>query len=115
MSFIHTIIIRLTAMPGSHMASESTRAQRSYPWMEADREAGFSSVGVVIALSLTLVLIFSSAQVYWINSRAGDIQFAADAGALAAENVVAEYYVISRSVDSVLLSMTLFGLVVVGV
>jgi len=95
--------------------SGQQRKRAWYPWLEAEREGGFSSLGVVIALSLVVTLIFTSSQVYWINSRAGDIQFAADAGALAAENVVAEYYVIARVTDSVLLSMTLFGLLVVGV
>jgi hypothetical protein len=83
--------------------------------MGVDMQGGFSSLGVVIALSLVITLIFTSSQVYWINSRAGDIQFAADAGALAAENVVAEYYVIARTADAVVLTMTLFGMLVMGV
>jgi len=91
------------------------KSKRSYPWMESDSEAGFSSLGVVIALSLVVTLIFTSAQVYWVNSKAADIQFAADAGALAAENVVAEYYVVARVADAVVLSMTLFGVTVLGV
>ena len=84
-------------------------------WMQEGAEGGFSSVGVVIALTLVVALIFSSAQVYWINSRSGDIQFAADAGALAAENVVAEYYTVARCADAVVLTMTLFGMLVMGV
>jgi hypothetical protein len=80
-----------------------------------EKDGGFTSVGVVVALALTIALVFSSAQVYWNNSTAGDIQFAADSGALAAENVVAEYYVIARVADAVVLSLSLFGLVVYGV
>ena len=83
-------------------------------WL-VEKDGGFTSAGVVVALALTLALLFTTAQVYWINSTAGDIQFAADAGALAAENVVAEYYVIARVADAVVLSMSLFGLTVFGV
>ncbi len=75
-------------------------------------EGGFTQIGVVVALLLTLALLTTSVQVYWINSEAGDIQFAADAGALAAENVVAEYYVIARTVDAAILSISLLGLTV---
>lgn len=79
------------------------------------RDGGFTSVGVAIALLLVIALLFTSAQIYWINSTAGDIQFAADAGALAAENVVGEYYVIARVADAVVLSLSLFGILVYGV
>ncbi|MDR0350912.1 MAG: hypothetical protein LBH64_05100, partial [Coriobacteriales bacterium] len=64
---------------------------------------------------LVIALLFTSAQVYWVNSTAADIQFAADAGALAAENVVGEYYVLARVADAVVLSLSLFGLLVFGV
>jgi hypothetical protein len=80
-----------------------------------ERDGGFTSVGVVVALLLVVALLFSSAQIYWLNSTAGDIQFAADAGALAAENVVGEYYVLVRVADAVILSLSLFGLLVFGV
>lgn len=87
---------------------------RSSSWF-TERDGGFSSLGVVIALTLTIALVFTSAQIYWINSTSGDIQFAADAGALAAENVVAEYYVIARVADAVVLSFSLFGLIIYGI
>ncbi|MDR0308770.1 MAG: hypothetical protein LBH87_02440, partial [Coriobacteriales bacterium] len=88
-------------------------AKRSWPWIDAD--GGFTSVGVVVALTLAVTLIFTSSQIYWVNARSGDIQFAADAGALAAENVVAEYYVIARTADAIVLSLSLFGIAVEGV
>jgi hypothetical protein len=72
-------------------------------------------VGVIVALTLTLALLFTTAQVYWLNSTAGDAQFVADAGALAAENVVAEYFVVAETADAVVLSLSLFGLLVYGV
>ncbi|MDR3037191.1 MAG: hypothetical protein LBU31_02110 [Coriobacteriales bacterium] len=83
-------------------------------WLR-EKDGGFTSTGVVVALALTIALLFTSAQVYWTNSTAGDIQFAADAGALAAENVVAEYYVIARVADAVILSISLFGTAVFGI
>lgn len=97
------------------MAEEVPGAVVGRSFWCVERDGGFTSVGVVIALALTLALLFTSAQVYWANSTAGDVQFAADAGALAAENVVAEYYVIARVADAVVLSLSLFGLVVFGI
>jgi hypothetical protein len=94
-------------------APEEQNDRRGF-WFIA-RDGGFTSVGVVIALMLVIALLFTSAQVYWVNSTAGDIQFAADAGALAAENVVGEYYVVARVADAVVLSLSLFGLLVYGV
>jgi hypothetical protein len=80
-----------------------------------DKDGGFTSVGVVIALMLALALIFTSVQVHWMNSTSADIQFVADAGALAAENVVAEYMTIARLADAIILSLSLFGLAVTGI
>jgi hypothetical protein len=92
---------------------EAQKRQRGF-WF-VDCEGGFTSVGVVIALTLVIALLFSATQVYWINSTAGDIQFAADAGALAAENTVGEYYVLARVADAIVLSLSLFGILVFGV
>lgn len=77
-------------------------------------EEGFSTVGVVLALLITLSLIFTSAQVYRINSASSGIQETADAAALAAENVVAEYYIAARVCDALILSMTLTASIVAG-
>lgn len=78
-------------------------------------EEGFSTVGVVLALLITLSLVFTSAQVYRVNSLGSSIQETADAAALAAENVVAEYYIAVRVCDAVVLSMNLTGALVMGV
>lgn len=75
-------------------------------------EGGFTQVGVVVALLLALALLTTSVQVYRVNAEAGEIQFSADAGALAAENVVGEYYLIARGVDAAVLSLSLFALTV---
>jgi len=79
------------------------------------RDGGFTSVGVVVALMLVVALLFTAAQVRWMASTSADIQFVADAGALAAQNIVAEYEVIAQVADAVVLSMSLFGMTVFGI
>lgn len=78
-------------------------------------EEGFSTVGMVVALLVVLSLMFSAAQVYQINSTSADIQNVADMAALAAENEVAEYYLVAQVCDAVVLSFSLTGVVVTGV
>ena len=90
------------------------RANRPF-WMDAcPQNQGFSTVGVAIALLVTLSLVFTGAQVYRIQSAAADVQEVADAAALAADNVVAEYYLVARVCDAVVLSLALTGVVVLG-
>lgn len=78
-------------------------------------EDGFSTAGVVVSLLLTLALIFSAAQVYQINSAAANIQNVADAAALAAENEVAEFYIVARLCDAIVLSLSLAGVAALAV
>ncbi|MDO4501797.1 MAG: molybdenum cofactor biosynthesis enzyme [Coriobacteriia bacterium] len=66
---------------------------------------------MVLALLVCLSLIFTSAQVYRINTAAARVQDIADAAALAAENEVAEYVLVARVCDALVLSMTLTALV----
>lgn len=77
-------------------------------------ERGFSTVGVALALLITLALIFSAAQVYEIESVSADIQEVADAAAIAAENVVGEYCVVATLCDAVALSLALSSLCCLG-
>lgn len=79
-----------------------------------DDDGGFTQLGVVIAVLLTVSLLLTSAQAYWVQSNSADIQSAADLGALSAENVVAEYMVIARLADGIVLSMSLTGLALYG-
>ena len=69
---------------------------------------------MVVALTLALALIFSSAQVYRINSVASDVQEVADACALAAENQVAEFMIAVRVCDAISLSLSLLAVVSYG-
>lgn len=66
-----------------------------------------TTLSVVLSLLLTLSLIFSSAQVYRVNSISSRVQSVADASALAAQNVVAEYMIVVRLCDAVVLSLSL--------
>lgn len=78
-------------------------------------EEGFSTVGMVIALLLTLALIFSSSQVYQVNSSSATVQNVADVAALAAENVVAEFSILATVCDAVVLSLSLTSIVSFGI
>lgn len=70
-------------------------------------EEGFSTVGMVLALLISLALIFTSARVYEVHSASSRVQEVADAAALAAENVVGDFYLIASVCDAVLLSLSL--------
>ena len=77
-------------------------------------EHGFTTTGMVLSLLITLSLIFSAAQVYRINSVSAEVQDVADAAALAAETQVAEYMLVARLCDAIVLSLSLTGLTVLG-
>ena len=77
-------------------------------------EQGFTTTGMVLALLITLSLIFTAAQVYRIDSAAAEVQDVADAAALAAETQVGEYMLVVRLCDAVVLSLSLTGIVVFG-
>lgn len=77
-------------------------------------EEGVTTVGMVVALLVTLALIFSSAQVYRASSASAEIQEVADVAALAAENEVAEFMVAVRVCDALVLSLTLLSASVYG-
>lgn len=83
--------------------------------LEFSDEDGFSTAGMVLALLITLSLLFTTAQVYQINSASADIQNIADMTALAAENEVAEFYVVAHVCDALVLSLSLAGVVVTGI
>lgn len=70
-------------------------------------EEGFSTVGMVLALLISISLIFTAARVYEINSCSSRVQEVADAAALAAENTVGEFYLVAGVCDAVILSLSL--------
>lgn len=84
-----------------------------------DDDGGFSTLGMAVALLVTLSLVFSAAQVYRVSSTSADIQDVADACVLAAEGEVAEFMIAVRVCDAVVFSLSLtsaamFGLGVVA-
>ncbi len=78
-------------------------------------EDGFSTVGVALALLLTLSLIFSAAQVYEVDSASADVQDVADATALASENVIGEFYIVASVCDAIVLSLSLGSVACLGI
>ena len=77
-------------------------------------ESGLTTMGMVLSLLLTLALVFSSAQVYRVGSVSSRVQSVADAAALAAGNVVAEFMIAVRLCDAVALSLSLGSLTATG-
>lgn len=91
-------------------AKGSTDEDRSIFWADE----GFSTVGVVLALLITLSLIFSAAQVYELNTTSAEVQEVADAAALAAENTVGEFYIVVTICDAITFTFSLTMLAALG-
>lgn len=79
-----------------------------------DDEDGFTTVGVAVALVLSLSLVFSSAGAAWVSGRSSEVQRVADACAMAGQNSVAAFSTVVQVVDACVLSMGLTGIVVLG-
>lgn len=79
------------------------------------QDEGFSTVGMAFALLLTLALIFTCAQVYEIQTSSAQVQDVADAAALAAENMVAEFYLVVTICDALAFTLSLAFVVALGV
>lgn len=77
-------------------------------------ESGFTTVGMVLALLITMALVFTSAQVYRVNAASAEVQDVADAVALAAENEVAQFMTVVQVCDAVVLSLSLTGSLATG-
>lgn len=79
-----------------------------------DDEGGFTTVGVAVALVLSLSLVFASAGAAWVTGRSSEVQRVADACAMAGENAVAAFSTVTQVLDACVLSMGLAGIVVLG-
>lgn len=77
-------------------------------------DGAYTVVSAAVSILVVLTLVFSSATAAWTMSRAGDVQVAADATALAGENVVAAYYTVATVMDACALSLGLAGFAVSG-
>ena len=99
--------------PGARLGSRPG-ARRARPGDVFRDEQGFTTTSMVLSLLITLALVFTAAQVYRVNSASAAVQDVADACALAAENQVAEFMLIARFCDAVVLSLSLTGLAAMG-
>lgn len=77
-------------------------------------DGGFSTLGMVLALLISMSLLMTSAQVYRLYSLSADTQNVADACALAAENQVATFYTTVQVCDAVIFSLTITGVAAAG-
>ena len=77
-------------------------------------EEGMTTVGMVLALLVTLALVFSAGQAYRVGSASSEVQNVADAAALAAQNEVGEFMIVVRVCDAMVLSLSLTSLVATG-
>lgn len=73
-------------------------------------EGGFTTPAAAIALLVVCALLFVCLHAFSVGTRSGQVQYVADAGALAADNVVAEFVTAGQVVDAVLLSCSLLSL-----
>lgn len=73
-------------------------------------EDGFTTAGMAVALLLSMVLAFGAVQAHWVQARSGQVQYVADAAALAADGAVAELIVYAQTIDAALLSLSLVGI-----
>ncbi len=78
-------------------------------------DRGVTTVGMAIALFISIALIFSGAQLYRMHSASAEIQEVADACALAAENEVAGLLAVANTCDAVCLSLTLLAVTLYGI
>lgn len=77
-------------------------------------EHGSTTLSMAVSLLITLALIFTSAHVYRVNTRAAEVQDVADACALSAENQVGEFMIAVQFCDATVLSLSLLGLATTG-
>lgn len=89
-------------------------AYRLFFVVDEEGELGYTTLGMVVALLVSLSLLFTCAQVYRLSTVSSAIQDVADAAALAAENQVGQFVVAVRVCDALLLTMSLTSLAATG-
>lgn len=78
-------------------------------------EGGFTTPAAALAILVACSLVFVCTRTTTVEARSGQIQYVADAGALAANSVVAEFVTAGQVVDAASLSLSLTGLMVYAV
>ena len=79
-----------------------------------DDEGGYTAIALVVAMLVSLTLVFGTAAAAWSQARAADVQQVADAAAMAGENAVAGFTTVAQVSDACVLSMGIAGLVTLG-
>lgn len=77
-------------------------------------ERGVTTVGMAVALFVSIALIFSGAQLYRAHSAAAEVQEVADVCALAADDEVAGLEIVANACDGVCLSLALLSVTLQG-
>ena len=77
-----------------------------------DDDGGFTGLAVAVASALVLLLVAQAVGVQWAQSSGAEIQYVADAAALSAGAVVANWVQIVYLVDACVVSMSLVGVLV---
>jgi hypothetical protein len=97
-------------VPAQHFAATGADSDRRLGHNARDifrDERGVTTVGMAVAIFLSMALMFSGIQTYRTVSSAADIQDVADACALAAQNEVADFYAVANVCDAAVLTLTL--------
>lgn len=79
------------------------------------KEGGFTSPAAALAILVACSLVFACTRMTTIESRSGQIQYVADAGAIAADGAVAQFVTLGQVVDAAALSFSLTALTVYAV
>lgn len=97
---------------GALCARSRKHTARTTMWRD---EKGVTTAGMTVAITLSLVLIFSGGQLYKVSSASSEIQEVADVAALAAQNEVAEFMIAANMSDAAILSLTLLAAMTYGI
>lgn len=76
---------------------------------------GYTTLAGVVAILVSLALIFTTAQLAWTRSVSADVQSVADATALAGSNTVAKYVTCATVLDACVLTLGIVGVSVLGI
>ena len=106
------------AYGSEHVRRRARCAERPGRWFGIQSfvrdDGGYTTLAVVVALLVSLTLVFGTAAAHWTMARAADVQEVADAAAMAGENCVAAYATVAQVLDACVLTMGLAGAVVCG-
>ena len=92
------------------VSSPAAASRPAAPMPFTRPEGGFTTPAAAVALLVALSLVFAGVGLYRVSSRSGQVQYVADAAALAADKAVAEFVTVGQVVDAILLTSSLAAL-----